>query len=80
MRKPLDWSVDTTYATGKGGTVQRFVASDGENRLEIETAAWGDGELIINGAARAHVENEKTAARAFRDLDALAERFEQEGD
>jgi len=80
MSKPLDWTADTSYATGKGATVQRFTTTDGENRLEIETAAWGDGELSINGKPRAHVENEKTAARAFRDLDALAERFEQEGE
>ena len=80
MSKKLDWTADTAYATGKGATVQHFTATDGDNTLDIETAAWGDGELSINGAPRARVVNEKTAARAFRDLDALAERFETEGE
>lgn len=80
MSKPLDWTADTNYPTGKGATHQHFTATDGENTLEIETAVWGDGELTINGTPRARVENEKSASRAFRDLDALAERFETEGE
>lgn len=78
MTKKLDWKPDTDLPTGRGATVQRFTATDGKNELEIDMAPWGEGDLIINGAKRAHVENEKTAQRAFRDLDTLAERFEQD--
>lgn len=78
MTKKLDWTPDTSLPTGKGATVQRFTATDGKNELEIDTAPWGEGDLTINGAKRAHVENEKSAQRAFRDLDALAEHFEEE--
>ena len=78
--KKLDWTPDTNLPTGKGATVQRFTATDGKNTLEIDTAPWGEGDLTINGRKRAHVENEKTALNAFRDLGALAERFEREGE
>lgn len=78
MTKKLDWTPDVSLPTGKGATVQRFTATDGKNKLEIYTAPWGEGDLTINGVKRAHVENEKSAPRAFRDLDALTERFEQE--
>ena len=80
MTRKLDWTPDTTFPVGKGATTQHFTATDGSNTLKIDTAPWGEGDLTINGEKRAHVENAKTAPRAFRDLDALAERFEAEGE
>jgi hypothetical protein len=72
-KKTLDWTPDTSLPAGKGATVQRFTATDGADRLEIDTQPWGDGELTINGRKRARVENEQTEQRAFRDLESLAE-------
>ena len=73
MSKKLDWTPDTSLPAGKGATVQRFTASDGIDKLEIDTAPWGDGKLTINGKKRAEVENEKSEQRAFQDLEKLAE-------
>lgn len=73
MTKKLTWSVDTSLPVGKGATLQRFVATDGANKLEIDTAPWGEGDLAINDRKRAHVENEKSEQRAFHDLEVLAE-------
>lgn len=78
MTKKLDWTPDTTLPTGKGATTQRFTATDGDKKLEIDTVPWGEGDLTIDGAKRAHVENEKSAQQAFRDLDALAEHIKDE--
>lgn len=73
MSKKLDWEPDTSLPAGKGATVQRFTAIDGVNTLEIDTTPWGEGNLKVNGEKRAHVENEKTEQRTFRDLETLAE-------
>jgi hypothetical protein len=73
MDKPLDWKVDTNLPAGKGATVQRFTASDRAHSLEIDTRPWGEGDLIIDGIKRAHVQNEKNEQDAFKDLEAIAE-------
>jgi len=78
MRKKLDWVPDTSLPAGKGATVQHFIASDGLNTLEIDTAPWGDGKLTVNGKTRAQVENEATEQSAFRDLEGIAENAAEE--
>jgi hypothetical protein len=35
-------------AAGKGATVQEFVATVGDKRLEIDVAPWGEGHLKVN--------------------------------
>lgn len=80
MSKKLDWKADTSLAAGKGATVQRFTARNGKDELAIDTAPWGEGDLTVNGTKRAHVENEKTAQQAFRDLETMAERIEKPGE
>ncbi len=77
--KKLNWNPDTTMPVGKGATVQHFMATDGANKLEIDTKPWGEGDLIINNKKRAHVENEKTEQGAFQDLEKVAEDFERKG-
>ena len=78
MTKKLDWAPDTSLPAGKGATLQRFTATDGENTFAIDTTPWGEGDLTINGEKRSHVENEKSEQRAFGDLETLAENFEGE--
>ena len=36
--RPLEWKTDETLAVGKGATVQQFVATLGDNKLEIDIA------------------------------------------
>ncbi|MCA0341714.1 MAG: hypothetical protein LCH61_01305 [Proteobacteria bacterium] len=73
----IDWDADVSLPAGKGATVQRFTAKDGEDRLEIDTTPWGDGDLKINEKTVARVVDDKGGAEAFRDLEALAESIEE---
>ena len=75
--KKLDWKPDLSMPVGKGATVQRFTARIGDERLEINTEPWGEGDLKINDQLRAHVVDEKSSAEAFRDLKAVAEEIEK---
>ncbi len=75
--KKLDWKPDLSMPVGKGATVQRFTARIGDERLEIDTEPWGEGDLKINDQLRAHVVDEKSSGEAFRDLKAVAEEIEK---
>lgn len=77
-KKHLDWTPDLTRPAGKGGGTQHFDASDGEDRLQIETTDWGEGELSINGEVVAHVDDRESGSRAFRDLETVSEEIEAE--
>ena len=75
-RKP-DWISKEGVAVGKGATVQEFVASVGDVKLEIDVAPWGEGHLKINGREVGHVTSAKDRRQAFRDLKEMAERYLQ---
>lgn len=74
--KKLDWTPDLSLPAGKGATVQRFTATDGDDQLEIDTMPWGEGDLTINDKPIAHVADELSGGDAFRDLEAIAEKIE----
>ena len=74
--KKIDWNPNTALPVGKGATYQRFDATIGFDRLEIETTAWGEGDLRINGAEVAHVCDEASQLHAFQDLERAAEAIE----
>jgi hypothetical protein len=75
-KKP-EWKTNEALAVGKGATVQEFVATVGEDRLEIDVAPWGEGHLRVNGVELAHVDNAKDRRQAFRKLNQIAERYAQ---
>jgi hypothetical protein len=75
-KKKLEWRPDLSLPVGKGATVQRFTAAVGDEQLEIDTEAWGEGDLKINDQPVAHVTDEKSSSDAFRDLAAIAEEVE----
>jgi enoyl-[acyl-carrier protein] reductase I len=71
----LDWKTNQALAAGKGATVQEFVATIGNDKLEIDVAPWGEGHLRVNGREIAHVNDAKNRREAFRDLKKIAERY-----
>ena len=71
----LEWKSDRTLAVGKGATVQQFVASLGADKLEINVALRGEGQLKVNGREIAHVDDAKDRRQAFRELDIIARRY-----
>lgn len=73
--KPIDWAPDLSWPTSKS-TVQHFTASAGGDRLEIDTAPWGEADLTVNGQSIAHIQAAPSAGEAFRTLEAIAEDFE----
>jgi enoyl-[acyl-carrier protein] reductase I len=75
-RKP-DWTPKEGLAVGKGATVQEFVATVGDVKLEIDVAPWGEGHLKVNGREIGHVTSAKDRRQAFRDLKQMAERYMQ---
>jgi hypothetical protein len=77
-KRKLNWSADLSMPVGKGATVQRFTAAAGDERLEIDTEPWGEGDLKINDQPVAHVADEKSSSDAFRDLAAIAEKVEDQ--
>jgi hypothetical protein len=78
MKKKLDWKPDLCMPVGKGATVQSFIANFGDERLEIDTEPWGEGDLKTNDQPVAHVVDEKSSGDAFRDLEAIAEGVEKQ--
>ncbi len=74
--KKIDWTPNTALPVGKGATYQQSDATIGSDRLEIETTAWGEGDLRINGAEVAHVCDEASQLQAFQDLERAAETVE----
>ena len=63
-----DWKTNDKLATGKGATVQEFIATVGDDKLQIDVAPWGEGHLKINGREIAHVRDAKDRRQAFRNL------------
>jgi enoyl-[acyl-carrier protein] reductase I len=73
--KALEWKTDETLAVGKGATVQQFVATLGDDKLEIDIAPWGEGHLKVNGQEVAHVNDAKDRRQAFRAIKKIAEHY-----
>jgi enoyl-[acyl-carrier protein] reductase I len=73
----LEWKTNEDLPAGKGATLQAFVASAGDARLEIEVAPWGEGHLRVNGREVAHVNDAKDRRQAFRELKKAAEDYLQ---
>ena len=55
--------------------MQQFVATVGDDELEIDVAPWGEGHLKVNGREIAHINDAKDRRQAFRDLKKIAERY-----
>jgi enoyl-[acyl-carrier protein] reductase I len=70
-----DWKTNETIATGRGATVQEFVATVGDKTLKIDVAPWGEGHLRVNGREIAHVSDAKDRRQAFRELKNMADRY-----
>jgi enoyl-[acyl-carrier protein] reductase I len=62
-------------AAGRGATVQEFVSSFGDEKLEIDVTPWGEGHLKANGREIAHIDAAKDRREAFRKLKTMAERY-----
>ncbi len=73
-----NWEPNKTFPVGKGSTVQQFVATVGDDILEIDVAPWGEGHLKANGRPIGQVKDAKDRQGAFRKLEQAAERFLQE--
>jgi enoyl-[acyl-carrier protein] reductase I len=74
----LDWKTNERLPAGKGATSQEFVATAGNDRLEIGVAPWGEGHLKVNGQEIAHINDAKDRRQAFGQLKKIAERYLQE--
>lgn len=75
----LDWKSNKALATGKGATVQEFVATIGANRFEIDVAPWGEGHLKFNGREIAQVSDARDRREAFRHLKKTADQYLERG-
>jgi enoyl-[acyl-carrier protein] reductase I len=73
-RKP-DWKANETLPVGKGATFQQWISTVGDDKLEMDVAPWGEGYLKINGRRIAHIDDAKDRRQAFRNLNAIAERY-----
>ena len=60
-----DWQPKDGLAVGKGATVQTFVATVGDDNLEIDVAPWGEGHLKVNGREVALSTMPRIGARRF---------------
>jgi enoyl-[acyl-carrier protein] reductase I len=72
-----DWNVKDGLAAGRGATLQEFVATVGDKKLEIDITPWGQGHLKVNGRQIAHIDDAKDRRQAFRVLAKAAERHLQ---
>jgi enoyl-[acyl-carrier protein] reductase I len=70
-----DWTPKEGLAVGKGATVQEFVATIGDDKLEIDVAPWGEGHLKVNGHEIGQVTRAKDRRQAFQQLKQMAERY-----
>jgi enoyl-[acyl-carrier protein] reductase I len=73
--KILEWRTDESLAVGRGATVQQFVATLGDDQMQIDVAPWGEGHLRINGREIAHVDDAKDRRQAFRTIKQIADRY-----
>ena len=72
--RSVDWEANKDLPVGKGATVQQFLATVGKDKLEINVAPWGEGQLKINGIEVARTAEAKDRRQAFTHLKQAAER------
>jgi enoyl-[acyl-carrier protein] reductase I len=70
-----NWEANKDLPVGKGATVQQFLASVGKDKLEINIAPWGEGQLKVNGVEVARTAEAKDRRQAFASLKQAAERY-----
>jgi enoyl-[acyl-carrier protein] reductase I len=71
----IDWKPNSSFATGKGATLQQFLAAVGNDKFKMDVTAWGEGHLKVNGREIAHIGDAKDRRQAFRELDKMATRY-----
>jgi len=60
-----DWKTNENIAVGKGATVQEFLATVGDDKLQIDVAPWGEGHLR-SMVGKSHTSTtKKTGAKRF---------------
>lgn len=69
------WEPNKDMPVGKGATVQQFLAKVGKDRLEINVAPWGEGQLTVNGQEIARTAEAKDRREAFSSLKKAAEQY-----
>ena len=67
-----DWKSNQDFPVGKGATVQRYAATVGRDRFEIDVAPWGEGYLQVNGYQAACVDDAADSQQAFGRLNHVA--------
>jgi enoyl-[acyl-carrier protein] reductase I len=73
-KKP-QWKPNEALPVGKGASIQQFIATAGDVRLEIDVARWGEGRLRANGTEIASTNSASDARQAFRELKKKAEQY-----
>jgi enoyl-[acyl-carrier protein] reductase I len=70
-----NWKSNESLPVGKGATLQEFVATAGTEKLEIDVAPWGHGQLRVNGRKIAQISDAKDGRQAFSELKKIAKRY-----
>jgi enoyl-[acyl-carrier protein] reductase I len=70
-----DWKANERLPVGKGATFQQWIAKVGDDKLVMDVAPWGEGNLKINDREIAHIDDAKDRREAFRNLNKIAERY-----
>jgi enoyl-[acyl-carrier protein] reductase I len=68
-----EWKTNPDLPVGKGATFQRWIATIGENKLEMDVAPWGEGFLRVNGREIGRIKDGKDRRHTFRELNKIAE-------
>ena len=71
------WKPNQDLPLGRGATAQQFIATFGSDKLEINVAPWGEGDLKVNGVEIAHITDGKNRRQVFLALKKVAERHLQ---
>ena len=75
MSFKLNWTTNDKLVTGKGATVQEYVAHVDSRTLQIEVTPWGEGRLKVNGDQIAHIDDVKDSRQTFRKLETIADQY-----
>jgi enoyl-[acyl-carrier protein] reductase I len=68
-----EWKTNPDLPVGKGATFQRWIATIGQNKLEMDVAPWGEGFLRVNGREIGRIKDGKDRRHTFRELNKIAE-------
>jgi enoyl-[acyl-carrier protein] reductase I len=67
------WKTNPDLPVGKGATFQRWIATIGQNKLEMDVTPWGEGFLRVNGREIGRIKDGKDRRHTFRELNKIAE-------